>query len=884
MFVDARSFRPTSPGSDDGSAVQNAGPSSFPSQPSLSFQSTSTAAPLLCQPVGFSWNAPSATPAHTYNAPPAPTTTFLPGQAVPALTQAAQVSRKKSAKGKEKETSVKTTVSRKSKDKAPEVSSPHAGGIAPAPLAASSSTGFGCAPTGQTAFRVRSYVNDPSAVGAPPPPAKGPYTSDYRATSATSSAPAGMHKASTGHGEGPSAPAQPTCSSYYRHDYEKQRDGAPARRAAPAKLDANTFNASTAPASVHTPTYTNIHTPAYVSPHTPAPAYNSHRTPDSTYTNSHTLHSVSNANLRTAPMPEPPSFDQPDSYADTYSVAMRAQPSSGHHGGSPKRRHHSHKGSTSYRSEPAPYATPAAPPAPAQMPPARVLRTLTLLIEDARSGASLLAELRVPLKPADSAEDGFWADAKEVSDELQSGPSRIDGRAKVYTMRGKYRQYFLRVTPENGNDCTSANLRVSRERTIEIFVEDNPLPGGIKSEYQYSPPRFERELLTPVTDTMASPSPAPMVAPRPLMSFRTDNFHEHRADDYGDAQPYNPRKRRRSNSSRSSTSEAFGAQQIQHQHPPYQYYHSSPYSQESPVSRTSPLPQHSPMSRQSPLPSSPPRSSPAPSQRFSSSHMPSAFDQPHYSHHEQPFSHGESPYLPGPSPSKKSKYSTVDSREESPRERLGYAWSHSRTSSIEDEPPAVPTSAMSTSLHQSGNVFSLPTPQSDSGGTPSSQENASLPSVAPASPDISQPELDNNVGMYLRSIFCKEPAWDKFVEGRKRVLRMSEQLEQYRYVKSKFDEYTQRCTPTDLEGAPSVKINRTQVMRAFNLPLSWGEDGLETLALTAMYGPGGKRCEDPRVLTMLEEVPPISTGMQVKKYLALLREIHSRWTIDHPEM
>lgn len=73
-------------------------------------------------------------------------------------------------------------------------------------------------------------------------------------------------------------------------------------------------------------------------------------------------------------------------------------------------------------------------------------------------------------------------------------------------------------------------------------------------------------------------------------------------------------------------------------------------------------------------------------------------------------------------------------------------------------------------------------------------------------------------------------------------------------------------------------------MRAFNLPLSWGEDGLETLALTAMYGPGGKRCEDPRVLTMLEEVPPISTGMQVKKYLALLREIHSRWTIDHPEM
>lgn len=71
-------------------------------------------------------------------------------------------------------------------------------------------------------------------------------------------------------------------------------------------------------------------------------------------------------------------------------------------------------------------------------------------------------------------------------------------------------------------------------------------------------------------------------------------------------------------------------------------------------------------------------------------------------------------------------------------------------------------------------------------------------------------------------------------------------------------------------------------MRAFNLPVTWGEDGVETLELTSMYGPKGKRCEDPRVVAMMDEMPPISTKMQGQKYLTLLREIHSRWTIEHP--
>ncbi|KAI0824032.1 hypothetical protein BC628DRAFT_1323459, partial [Trametes gibbosa] len=93
-------------------------------------------------------------------------------------------------------------------------------------------------------------------------------------------------------------------------------------------------------------------------------------------------------------------------------------------------------------------------------------------IEDKRNPDDdcFLAEVKVPLKPADNEDEGFWADAQLISQELQKGPSRID--AKVYTMRGKYKQYFLRVTPEGEAISQSANLKVTPDRTLEIVVED----------------------------------------------------------------------------------------------------------------------------------------------------------------------------------------------------------------------------------------------------------------------------------------------------------------------------------------------------------------------------------------------------------------------------
>lgn len=108
---------------------------------------------------------------------------------------------------------------------------------------------------------------------------------------------------------------------------------------------------------------------------------------------------------------------------------------------------------------------------------------VTVLIQDIRSGVidHQLAEVRVPLEPLDDPAEGFRADARLLSEQLQSGPSRIDGPAKVYTLRGIYRHFFLRVTADNVDHSVSTNLIIRPQRTIEIVVEEGNfhcLPGS----------------------------------------------------------------------------------------------------------------------------------------------------------------------------------------------------------------------------------------------------------------------------------------------------------------------------------------------------------------------------------------------------------------------
>ncbi|CCL99872.1 uncharacterized protein FIBRA_01897 [Fibroporia radiculosa] len=1015
-----RPFRPTSPGSDDDIGIVS-GPSR---QLSYGGQSQNATTAVLRQPVGFSWNAPNV-PGSSGSHPPItsnPTTQLPQSQTTPGNEKS---SKKKSSKGKERDKERRrSTSSRRDKGndnlrtQHPPIAAPHF-----------STTGTDI-PGTRTAFRVDDYVNDPSAAGLPTSQATGPYTSDYRSNGASTALqqptthtvplPGPLGPGSTYRSE------EQSKRSYYRHDYEKQRDSAPARRAkhkppngsSTANVPAfdhhsSTDNARISHATTHGSdcvayTHTDNTQAAYSAPnHAKSHSIREKQArPSTSYTPADISTSHANSTVHN-PRPFPGSNDYShdvDAYdsgiANDYNSyepersnssqpATLPSPVTPQHGtGSSERHRRSQK--YSHRSEsqaPRSNATsyPASSTEPVLTPPVRVLRTVTLLIEDKRTGETecLLTEVRIPLKAADNSEDGFWADAVELCDELQRGPSRIDGPAKVYTMRGKYRQYFLRVTTEGDNDCTSVNLKVKRDRTLEMFVENNSAPSArpisAAPSPQYSPSRYGRELLTPVTDSMTS---SPVAAPRPVLPFDPARLSTSSGHDLVTNGSPTPRKRRHSMSSRSSASGSHNMQYSQ-SHQPSPTTSGSSISRMSPTSQTSPTSQPSPLARYSPVsyspapspspplrppsthkssgvppqdpaqymqppppplpqppspylppptpsqapnpflpqstpsrtatsfltpstpsrnlnlpnappptPSSPKFSPSAPrsmdtytsSSRIDASHMPSSSSRAAFSHQGHMLDTSSSS-LPEPSPPKKARLDTPEGDYAPSSERTHYPLSHSRTPSVTGGSRSVSTSSTAAFTTHATNPFSASLPRASGVSTlaqltPSTpQHSTPVPFQAPSA----SPEVDNAVGTYLRSILCRGEAWDDFVKGRSSVLRMSEQLRQYRYMKSNFDQYVNTHTPPDLANAPNVTITRAQVLRAFNLPTTWGDDCMEILALTNLYGPVGKRYVDPRVVAMLDETPPISTGMQVKKYLALLREIHSRWTIDHPD-
>ncbi|KAH9894803.1 hypothetical protein C8Q73DRAFT_644792 [Cubamyces lactineus] len=278
-------------------------------------------------------------------------------------------------------------------------------------------------------------------------------------------------------------------SSYYRYDYEKIRQSAPTRQ---AQAQAQAQAQSSAPPA-HPPQHHYSHP---VPPPPPGEHYSNSsrsnkRNDAHAYPHEYQYPPPADYHYREPSPPPPPPGDYygspppqpppayppayPPSYPASYPAPYAPTPS---HSPDKEKRHKSK--SRSHRQEhpssaPPPPGYAPAPHIPDAPPPAiRVCRILTLLIEDKRdpNGESLLAEVRVPLKPAEPGDEGFWADAQEVSEELQRGPSRIDGAAKVYTLRGKYKQYFLRITADGEPICQPANLKVTPERTVEIYIEE----------------------------------------------------------------------------------------------------------------------------------------------------------------------------------------------------------------------------------------------------------------------------------------------------------------------------------------------------------------------------------------------------------------------------
>ncbi|VDC01836.1 unnamed protein product [Peniophora sp. CBMAI 1063] len=183
-----------------------------------------------------------------------------------------------------------------------------------------------------------------------------------------------------------------------------------------------------------------------------------------------------------------------------------------------------HRGPTSDSQCPAP-AVPSThasaqgmppPPSPTRSEVKRKL--LTILIEDKRSDGMELAEIRVPLQPR---AETLWVKAAQVVENLQSGPSRIDGPCRVHAMRGHFRQTFLRIE-HDGREIydEQQSLQVvedGRGKTLSIYIESIPVPRT--STPVYSRVSHEPTALHLTTDpssqmplTPHSSGPSPLLA------------------------------------------------------------------------------------------------------------------------------------------------------------------------------------------------------------------------------------------------------------------------------------------------------------------------------------------------------------------------------------
>lgn len=79
----------------------------------------------------------------------------------------------------------------------------------------------------------------------------------------------------------------------------------------------------------------------------------------------------------------------------------------------------------------------------------------------------------------------------------------------------------------------------------------------------------------------------------------------------------------------------------------------------------------------------------------------------------------------------------------------------------------------------------------------------------------------------------------------------------------------------------AVLLVQEQVVKEFGVTMSRADNYMEALALTVFYGPQGSRGEVERVVKMYHEPCPVASNIQLGRYLALLREVHTTREAEH---
>ncbi|THH08905.1 hypothetical protein EW146_g8843 [Bondarzewia mesenterica] len=487
-------------------------------------------------------------------------------------------------------------------------------------------------------------------------------------------------------------------------------------------------------------------------------------------------------------------------------------------------------------SPPAPYQAPPSP-SPSARPyspsrlrysasattPAPKLRMVTLLIDDRRSGFDELAEISVPLKPANDFEGGYWADAGEVCEQLQSGPSRIDGPAKVYAMRGKYRQTLMRVSANNVETTKSANLRVAKDKSLSIFVEglasarawtgyDNP--GCLPSH----PPQ-----IMPITNTdveMNSPSPtyvSPSQPSQPLTPFSLSSHSMQGSPRRSMSRTSSKRKRASSRDSRLSY-EIPARSPAYPRCPPSHVYRSSESERKDRHSHDDNEVVEVKSGLSNPLPKK--------SRRDAGDGI--SVDAPRLERRPR---HVQAAHEP------------VDEHAYRVRDKYQY-----------NEPsPAVAASSIEVS------------PQRDNVDSSSRVRHASK-------------NASTTIANYMRSVIKYQHGWLMYTDRRARTLSHEHAVKQCWFVQDMMHKFVGSWTPKELGEYQGRTIEPEHVAAALEVSLAWYNECRQILSLLVKFGVGGNLYEDDRVVAIaMDKTLKVSPGELPTELLNLLRAVEADW-------
>ncbi|KAG8769496.1 hypothetical protein FRC12_004929 [Ceratobasidium sp. 428] len=103
---------------------------------------------------------------------------------------------------------------------------------------------------------------------------------------------------------------------------------------------------------------------------------------------------------------------------------------------------------------------------------------VTLYMEDLReegpTSEPSLAEIPMPIR-FDVGTNAWCISGDDLALRLQQTPSRIDGHAKLCTMRGRYKQCFARITDSSvERSAIPVGLKLAQDKSLQITIEPNP--------------------------------------------------------------------------------------------------------------------------------------------------------------------------------------------------------------------------------------------------------------------------------------------------------------------------------------------------------------------------------------------------------------------------